>query len=113
MNTGEEVWTVELESHNWGGILTTAGNLIFSGGTSDRFFRAHDARTGEELWSHRTNSGIIGVPSTYEVDGVQYIAIQSGWGVDAASMTSRIDLQRGTRTFVPQGGVIWVFALDD
>ena len=113
MNTGEEVWTVELESHNWGGILTTAGDLVFSGGTSDRFFRAHDARTGEELWSHRTNSGIIGVPSTYEVDGVQYIAIQSGWGVDAASMTSRIDLQRGTQTFVPQGGVIWVFALDD
>ncbi|SVC10785.1 uncharacterized protein METZ01_LOCUS263639, partial [marine metagenome] len=113
MNTGEEVWTVELESHNWGGILTTGGDLVFSGGTSDRFFRAHDARTGEELWRYRTNSGIIGVPSTYEVDGVQYVAIQSGWGVDAASMTSRIDLQRGTRTFVPQGGVIWVFALDD
>ena len=113
MDSGEEVWSVEFESHNWGGILTTAGNLIFSGGTSDRFFRAHDASTGEELWRFRTNSGIIGVPSTYSVSGKQYVAIQSGWGVDAAGMTARIDQQRGTRTFVPQGGVVWVFALPD
>ena len=113
MDSGEEVWSVDFESHNWGGILTTAGNLIFSGGTSDRFFRAHDASTGEELWRFRTNSGIIGVPSTYSVNGKQYVAIQSGWGVDAAGMTARIDQQRGTRTFVPQGGVVWVFALPD
>lgn len=113
MNTGEEVWTREFADHNWGGILTTSGNLIFSGGTPDRYFRAHDATSGEELWSFRTNSGIIGVPSTFAVDGKQYVAIQSGWGVDAASKTARIDQQRGTRTFVPQGGVVWVFALPD
>ncbi len=113
MNTGEEVWTREFESHNWGGILTTRGNLIFSGGTSDRFFRAHDASTGEELWRFRTNSGIIGVPSTFAVDGKQYVAVQSGWGVDAAAKTARIDQVRGTRTFVPAGGVVWVFALPD
>jgi len=111
MNTGEEVWTREFASHNWGGILTTGGNLIFSGGTTDRFFRAHDASTGDELWRFRTNSGIIGVPSTFSVDGRQYVAVQSGWGVDAASMTGNIDVNRGTRTFVPQGGVVWVFAL--
>ena len=111
MNTGEEVWTREFESHNWGGILTTSGNLVFSGGTTDRYFRAHDATTGEELWRFRTNSGIIGVPSTFAVDGKQYVAVQSGWGVDAAGMTGRIDRVRGTRTIVPQGGVIWVFAL--
>ena len=113
MDSGDEVWSVEFQSHNWGGILTTAVNLIFSGGTSDRFFRAHDASTGEELWRFRTNSGIIGVPSTFSVDGKQYVAIQSGWGVDAAGMTARIDQQRGTRTFVPQGGVVWVFALPE
>ncbi|MEX0619162.1 MAG: PQQ-dependent dehydrogenase, methanol/ethanol family [Pseudohongiellaceae bacterium] len=111
MNTGEQVWTREFPSHNWGGILTTAGNLVFSGGTPDRYFRAHDARSGEELWRFRTNSGIIGVPSTFSVDGRQYVAVQSGWGVDAASMTARIDQARGTATFVPQGGVVWVFAL--
>ena len=113
MNAGEEVWSVEFQSHNWGGILTTGGNLIFSGGTSDRYFRAHDASNGNELWRFRTNSGIIGVPSTYSVDGKQYVAVQSGWGVDAAGMTARIDQVRGTRTFVPQGGVIWVFALSE
>jgi alcohol dehydrogenase (cytochrome c) len=42
---------------------------------------------------------------------VQYIAVQSGWGVDAASMGRRLDGLRGTNTFVPQGGVVWVFAL--
>ena len=113
MNAGEEVWSVEFQSHNWGGILTTSGNLIFSGGTSDRYFRAHDASNRDELWRFRTNSGIIGVPSTYSVDGKQYVAVQSGWGVDAAGMTARIDQVRGTRTFVPQGGVIWVFALPE
>jgi alcohol dehydrogenase (cytochrome c) len=72
-----------------------------------------DATTGDLLWEFKTNSGIIGVPSTYSVNGKQYVAVQSGWGVDAAGMTARLDMQRGTRTFVPQGGVIWVFALPD
>ena len=112
LNAGERVWTKEFDSQNWGPVLTTGGGLVFAGGTSDRYFRAFDARTGEILWQQRTNSGVIGVPSTYEVDGVQYIAVQSGWGVDAASMGRRIDGQRGTNNFVPQGGVVWVFALD-
>jgi len=111
VDTGERAWIREFDSHNWGGVLTTAGNLVFAGGTSDRYFRAFDARTGEQLWQFRTNSGVIGVPSTFAVDGVQYVAVQSGWGVDAASMTRRIDQARGTETIVPQGGVIWVFAL--
>ena len=111
MNTGQAVWTHEFEAANWGGVLTTAGNLVFSGGTSDRYFRAFDARTGEQLWQQRTNSGVIGVPSTYSVDGVQYVAVQSGWGVDAASMAGRLARLRGTSSFIPQGGVIWVFAL--
>ena len=111
VDTGERAWIREFDSHNWGGVLTTAGNLVFAGGTSDRYFRAFDARTGEQLWQFRTNSGVIGVPSTFSVDGVQYVAVQSGWGVDAASMTRRIDQARGTETIVPQGGVIWVFAL--
>ena len=113
MNTGEEVWMRECESPNWGPILTTAGNLVFMGGTTDRNFRAFDARTGDQLWEHGTNSGVIGVPSTYMIDGVQYIAVQSGWGVDAASMTRRINRDLGTEIFVPEGGVIWVFALQN
>ena len=112
MDTGEEVWTVEFPMHNWGPVLTTAGDLVFMGGGPDRYFRAFDARTGEELWSQRTNSGVIGVPSTYAIDGVQYVAVQAGWGVDAVGMGRRIDDARGTSTYVPQGGVVWVFALE-
>ena len=111
LDSGERVWTHEFESHNWGPVLTTAGGLVFAGGTNDRYFRAFDADTGEVLWEHRTNSGVIGVPATFAVEGVQYVTVQSGWGVDAASMTRRIDADRGTETFVPQGGVVWVFAL--
>ena len=60
---------------NWGSVLTTAGDLVFAGGTNDRQFRAYDAKTGEELWHFRTNSGIMAPPSTFEVNGVQYIAV--------------------------------------
>jgi alcohol dehydrogenase (cytochrome c) len=52
------------------------------------------------------------VPSTFEVDGVQYVAIQSGWGVDASRMQRAIDGLQGKQTIVPQGGVVWVFAID-
>jgi alcohol dehydrogenase (cytochrome c) len=111
LRTGKRVWTHEYESPNWGPLMTTAGGLVFGGGTNDRYFHAFDAATGELLWQQRTNSGITGVPTSFEVDGVQYIAVQSGWGVDAQGMTGRIDRARGTETIVPQGGVVWVFAL--
>jgi alcohol dehydrogenase (cytochrome c) len=111
MTTGKRAWTKTFKSHNWGPVLTTGGGLVFMGGTNDRYFRAFDARTGEVVWEFRTNSGITGVPSTYMVDGVQYVAVQSGWGVDAQRMQESLDTFRKTKTEVPQGGVIWVFAL--
>ena len=111
LDTGEKVWTHEFASHNWGPILTTGGGLLFAGGTNDRYFRAFDAASGEVLWEQRTNSGVTGVPSSYAIDGVQYIAVQSGYGVDAQSMQGVINRSRGTNMQVPQGGVIWVFAL--
>ncbi len=111
LSTGERVWTQEFESHNWGPVLTTAGGLVFSGGTNDRYFRAFDATSGEILWQQRTSSGIIGVPVSYMVDGVQYVAVQSGWGIDAQKMQGAIDRSLGQTTLVPQGGVLWVFAL--
>jgi alcohol dehydrogenase (cytochrome c) len=111
LRTGKRVWTQEFASPMWGPVMTTAGGLVFTGGTRDRYFRAFDAATGRLLWQYRTNSGITGVPTSFEIGGVQYIAVQSGWGVDAQGMTARIDRARGTETIVPQGGVIWVFAL--
>lgn len=112
INTGEEVWTREFELANWGPILATGGNLIFSGGTADRYFRAHNATTGDLLWEQRLNSGITGVPTTFAVNGKQYVAVQSGWGIDAAGMQRRLDSLQGRTTIVPQGGVLWVFALE-
>ena len=109
----EEVWSHEFDgSHNFGPILTTGGGLVFMGGTNDRYFRAFDAETGEVLWKFRTNSGVIGVPTSFEVGGKQYIAVQSGWGVDARRIQRVIDEQLGIATDVPQGGGVWVFALE-
>ncbi len=65
------------------------------------------------LWQEKLNSVITGVPTTFEVDGMQYIAIQSGWGVDAMRMQARLDTMQGRTNIVPQGGVVWVFALEN
>jgi len=113
LDSGKRVWTREFgEFANWGPVLTTGGGLVFQGGTADRWFRAFDAETGELLWQQRLNSGITGVPTTFEVDGRQYIAVQSGWGVDAAGSQRNVDgLFGNPETIVPQGGVVWVFAL--
>ena len=46
------------------------------GGTADRYFRAFDAGSGEELWRIRTNSGVVGVPTSFAVDGRQYITVE-------------------------------------
>lgn len=113
INSGKKVWSVLYpNSMNWGSILTTAGGLVFNGGTQDRMFRAYDARTGEQLWQIKTNSGIIAPPSTYMIDGVQYVAVQSGWGVDPQFQQGLLsNLIPGWPKATPEGGVLWVFAL--
>jgi len=76
-------------------------------------FRAFDASTGTVLWESPTNSGIYAPPSSFEIDGKQYIAVLSGWGQDAKLMQTRIDaVSPGNFPEVPEGGVIWVFALE-
>lgn len=114
MNTGEMKWKHEfMDTATWGPIMTTGGNLLFTGGTADRKFHALNATTGELVWEYPTNSGITAVPSSFEVDGVQYISVQSGWGVDAERMHGLLRgmLPEGRTGPVPQGGVIWTFAL--
>ena len=114
IDTGKKVWTHQFKtSPNWGPILTTGGGLVFSGGTNDRIFRAFDAATGKVLWEYPTNSGIYAPASSFTIDGKQYIAVVSGWGQDARLMQSRIDaVSPGRFPEVPEGGVIWVFALE-
>ena len=112
VNSGKRAWrTLYPASMMWGSILTTGGGLLFTGGTNDREFRAYDAQTGEQLWHFKTNSGIIAPPSTYEVNGVQYVAVQSGYGVDAAYQQELMSQLVGWQKDVPQGGVVWVFAV--
>jgi alcohol dehydrogenase (cytochrome c) len=113
LDSGKKVWTTNLPSFNWGPLLATGGGLLFAGGTNDRKFRAFDAKTGQILWEFPTGSGVAAVPVSFQVDGKQYIAVQSGWGVDPAKMQSRMNLIfPGEYPDVPQGGAIWVFAVN-
>lgn len=115
INTGEKVWQHDFpKSMNWGGMMTTAGGLVFGGGTNDRKVRAWDAKTGELVWEFTTSSGVISPPSSYMVDGKQYIAVVAGWGVDAAFQDRWIgEMIEDWPPEVPQGGAVWVFALPD
>jgi alcohol dehydrogenase (cytochrome c) len=114
VDTGQRVWTHTYgrSSANWGPMLATGGGLVFSGGTNDRKFHAFDAATGKLLWEYPTNSGITGQPSSFMIDGKQYIAVLSGWGVDARAMQARLNrLMPGNYPEVPEGGAVWVFAI--
>lgn len=65
---------------NMGGPLVTAGNLVFIGGSMDERFRAFDKRTGEMLWEFQLDAGAYATPSTFAVDGKQYVVIAAGGG---------------------------------
>jgi alcohol dehydrogenase (cytochrome c) len=114
VDTGQRVWTHRYtDSPNWGPMLATGGGLVFTGGTADRKFHAFDAATGRLLWEFPTSSGILGQPSSFLVDGRQYVAVMSGWGVDSRSMQARLNaLMPGRFPEVPEGGAIWVFAVE-
>ncbi len=69
LETGKQVWQYETHLPWSGATLATAGGVMFSGST-DGHFMAFDAKTGKVLWtSPQLSSGIIGVPTTYMVDG--------------------------------------------
>jgi quinoprotein glucose dehydrogenase len=95
LNRGEVVWKVplgiveELEARgvhdtgtqNLGGSIVTAGGLVFIAATTDRLFRAFDAKTGRELWRARLEAGGHATPMTYEGRrGRQYVVIAAGGG---------------------------------
>ena len=113
VDTGQKVWTHNFKSPNWGSMLATAGGLVFSGGTNDRKIHAFDAATGKLQWEWPTTSGILAPPTTFLVDGKQYVAVHSGWGGDASGDQATLDrLFPGEYPPVPEGGAVWVFALE-
>lgn len=111
VTTGKAVWRVDQKLPLRSPTMTTKGGLVFVGDVSTRQFRAFDAKTGDELWHFTTNSGIVGVPVSFEVDGVQYIAVESGVGGNASRDVTNMAKALGVPYTPAPGGVVWVFAL--
>jgi alcohol dehydrogenase (cytochrome c) len=76
---GEEKWRWRNELPMCASVLATGGDLVFAGEPSGEF-NALDARSGELLWQFQCGSGHHSSPSTYSVDGRQYVAVPVGWG---------------------------------
>lgn len=82
----EARWSVD-HGNAWnGGVLSTAGGLVFQGKLGGDFV-AYNAETGAKLWNHDLQSGGISGPATYEIDGEQYVTITTGWGSGFALVT--------------------------
>jgi quinoprotein glucose dehydrogenase len=94
LNTGEYRWRITLGEHAaltargipptgtemYGGPIVTAGGLVFIAATMDAKFRAFDKSTGELLWEARLPAAGYATPSTYRVNGKQYVVVAAGGG---------------------------------
>ena len=117
-------WSVPERFPLAGGVLATAGDLVFYG-TLDGVFKGVRAATGETLWQFKTESGIVGQPVSYRgPDGRQYIAVLAGIGGPAGALVSaRLDARDATAASgyaaalrdlprsTKRGGRLYVFAL--
>ncbi|HJW24726.1 MAG TPA: PQQ-dependent methanol/ethanol family dehydrogenase [Rhodocyclaceae bacterium] len=105
--SGKIVWENKNYAPLWGGVLTTAGGLTFYG-TPEGYLKAVDAKTGKELWSFQTGTGIVAPPVTWEQDGEQYVGVVAGWGgavpLWGGDVAKRVN-------YLEQGGSVWVFKL--
>jgi quinohemoprotein ethanol dehydrogenase len=77
--TQKVIWTVNQDSAWNGGVLSTAGDLVWQGNAMGEFV-AYAAHTGEKLWSFPAQTGIVAAPMSYEIGGEQYVAVVAGWG---------------------------------
>ena len=105
--SGKIVWEQKNSAPLWGGVLATKGGLVFHG-IPEGEFRALDAKTGKQLWSFQTGTGIVAPPVTWEQDGQQYVAVVAGWG--GAVPLWGGDVAKKVN-FLEQGGSVWVFKL--
>ena len=84
----KEVWRVKHE-HIWnGGVVATAGGLVFQG-SADGNLSAYGAGNGKLLWQTNVGTGVIAPPISYMVDGIQYISFQVGWGGSEIALSTK------------------------
>jgi alcohol dehydrogenase (cytochrome c) len=105
--TGEIVWEFKNNAPLWGGVLATAGNLVFTG-TPEGYLYGFNAKTGEVVYKFNTGSGIVGSPITWEQDGEQYLSIVSGWGGAVPLWGGEVAKKVKD---INQGGTVWTFKL--
>lgn len=75
--SGKITWQNKTEQPLVGGVLATAGGLLFMGEGNGNF-NAYNSQTGEMLWQAKSEFGVNAPPISYTIDGVQYIAVASG-----------------------------------
>jgi quinohemoprotein ethanol dehydrogenase len=92
-----EVWRVEHPNPVNGGVVSTAGNLVFQGQANGQFI-AYDSRSGKKLWAFPTHMGILAAPMTYAIDGRQYVSVLVGWGSGYGLTTGFANEAVGART---------------
>jgi len=108
LDSMQERWSHEQRAMFLTSALTTAGGLVFIGDL-DRYFKAFDLNSGDELWKVRLGAGLHGFPISYAVDGEQYIAVPTGMGVFKL-LTAR----QAPEIYQPNGGnALYVFKLPD
>ena len=100
-------WRVEHEGPWNGGILSTAGNLVFQGNSAGELV-AYRADTGERLWAFDAQTGVVAPPVTFRLDGTQYLAVVAGWGGSLALVGGEA-LTAGP---IPNRSRLLVFKLD-
>jgi glucose dehydrogenase len=86
-NTGKVKWQVKTPQPMIGGLLATAGGLVFTG-EANGWFKAYDAKSGSILWKFHAGAGVNAPPSSYTAGGKQYIVVAAGGNV-------QIDAKRG------------------
>ena len=77
--TQTEKWSVQHPGAWNGGVLSTAGNLVFQGNVGGEFV-AYNAADGTKLWSFPSQTGIVAAPATYSIGNEQYVTVLAGWG---------------------------------